>query len=133
MFVVCLSLFTTSFLFLDVTHSCEFITKWKPQNVGNNLVSITGVHEYVKARLSLQSNCIGTLVHPDTNVVFVLGKGDDDLSLKLKYILAQDRTKKLQACRELRKWIPKQCPTMIVSTTMLSENDKTVWNSSCID
>lgn len=120
-------LFSMSFLFLDVPQSCEFITRWKPQHVADNLVSVTGVHEYVKARLGLQSDCIGTLFHPNTDVVFVLGGRRDDLSVGLKYILAQDKTKKVDACRELRKWMPEH---MTINTSSLSEADLAVWDNS---
>ena len=118
-----------SFLFVDVLHSRKLLTRWKPQFAAETLLSVINVQEYVNARISMESDCIGSLISEQGEVMFVLGPQDED-RIPIKCIVAQSTERKLQVCRELRAWILVYCPHIRLDTHALTENDKLFWELS---
>ena len=118
------------FLFLDVRNTRHYLNRWRPQYAAERLVSVTDLQDYVKARLSLETDCLGSLISAD--VVFVLGT-KSTFTIYLKYILAQDRTKKIDACRDLRSWVSENCPMIELNSSYLPDSDRTAWEVSQYD
>jgi|MDTB01.3.fsa_nt_gb hypothetical protein len=119
-----------SFLFLDVCNTRHYLNRWRPQYAAERLVSVTDLQDYVKARLSLETDCVGSLISDD--VVFVLST-ENTFTIHLKCILAQDRTKKIDACRDLRSWVSDNCPMIELNSSYLPESDRTAWEVSKYD
>ena len=117
-----------SFLYLDVTQSKSYLNRWRPQFAADRLVSVTSVSDYVRARISLENDSMGSLVSEQGDVVFVLGK-EDGFTVPLLSILAQDVGTKLEACRDLRAW------NHITEwdASLLGEEDTTIWEVSQYD
>lgn len=117
-----------SFLYLDVTQSKSYLNRWRPQFAADRLVSVTSVSDYVRARICLENDSMGSLVSKQGDVIFVVGKGEG-FTVPLLSILAQDVGTKLDACRDLRAWnhITKWDPTL------LGEEDTTIWEVSQYD
>ena len=115
------------FVFMDVFHSRAFLNRWKPQFSSDmGILSTTNVGDYIRARILLEVDSMGTLVSEDQTFLFVLGR-ESGQRVPIKCILSQDQLK-IDACRALRQWTDEriiQC-----DATPLRGDDRLSWELS---
>lgn len=121
------------FLFLDAPTATRYMDRWKPQNVAGQIVSVSGVNAYARARIQLRDpKCVGMLVNV-RNVGYVIHKRDD--TYKLASCLWASGTPSLQEFRDLREW----CECMLSSDAFLDgtqlddELERELWELSLLD
>jgi hypothetical protein len=125
-------------LYLDADASKSYLrSKWKPQFVCGQLVSIADVNSIVNAHVALQSStCTGSLVSKDDSTMFFIGDNEGDVvsvphRITLHAVLTRSRSDQLRAFRKLRLWLDGM--GVEVNVDMLKEEDRSLWNVSEFD
>ena len=83
--------------------SIALSTRWKPQRIGAEVVSLTGVRNYVTARIQLMSNVSGTagILDDQFNLFVVVTDGPN---VSVKAVLWSHHTARIEAFSNLRQW-----------------------------
>lgn len=119
-----------SFLFLTSSDASLFVERWRPQNVAGNIVSVSGVNSYARARITLRDpKCVGMLVNV-RNVGYVVHKTGD--AYNIASCLWPKGTPSLQEFRDFREW----CSVMDVNVGADGLQDpveRDLWNISMFD
>lgn len=115
----------TPHLFMDTDAARAYIGRWKPQVIGDTVVSITGISPYTRAMTRASENaCMGLLCN-ERNVAYVLqrmGDGDDALVA----VLWSTPHASLEDFRDLREWYVhhgKRLPRV----HLLDETERDLW------
>ena len=94
--------------FLVPEHAQQFASRWKPQLVSQNIVSLTGLNEYTCARIDLQdTQCVGAIAQMEEGqgrtALYVLQR-DEGKNVHVTSILWCTTARKLGSMCALRRW-----------------------------
>ena len=121
----------TPHLFLDTEAARAYIGRWKPQVVGDTVVSLTGIASYTRAMTRASENsCVGLLCN-ERNVAYVLQRfGDGDNALVA--VLWNTPTASVEDFRDLREWYA-HYDTRPPHVHLLDEDERDLWSVSACD
>ena len=120
------------FLFLDPSNAGCFVGRWRPQLVAEQIVSVSGVNAYSRARIKLRHpDCVGMLINVN-NVGYILHKTDE--TYEIASCLWPSGSPTLQAFRELREWCDCMIPDIEVRAARLEDTvERELWELSVFD
>ena len=91
-------------MWMSNLHSKAYVEKWKPQLIGDSLVSLSGVKEYTGIMLKLSSDVESTgLVRIDANDVLYLVKTNNH-TIYLEDVLWGKQNNKKDMFGDFREW-----------------------------
>lgn len=123
----------TSFLFLDTSDAKLFLGRWRPQLVGGDLVSISGINPYANARIKLNSpSCVGMLVNI-RNAGYVVYKSSHK-SYQIACCVWPTNAPSLEEIRDLRHWCDCVIPEVSLDGKLLKGTlEGELWDLAVID
>jgi hypothetical protein len=102
------------FLYLDQQGAAAMLGRWKPQAVAGNLVSVTGVERYARARIELEREGTGALVHlspQDTLDLFVVHTAANETTIEAVVWHAAYH-QRIDRFHRLRQWHARHFPNL---------------------
>ena len=126
-----------NFLYVDRVGARSLLTRWKPQTAAGNLVSVTGVERYARARIELERDeTMGAFYDPDPGNLFVVCHTDDYTTF-LEAVVWCGGTDDRVACtrfRAFRAWYARSFPdATLVGDHLSNDADRVRWISSGYD
>lgn len=116
-------------LHMDAARAQAMLDMWKPQVVVGNLVSVTGIRAYAKARISLERHATGVLVREDQTLFVV--RCDNRSTVVHAALWRSPRAPRARRFRELRQWHSHHFPEVsLVVAADLDEKDEAAWRAS---
>tara|TARA_Y100000739_G_C20252015_1_gene303776 strand:- start:67 stop:417 length:351 start_codon:yes stop_codon:yes gene_type:complete len=112
-------------MWLNNKHSKQYAEKWKPQLLGESLVSLSGVKEYTGVMLKLSSDHTNTgLIRTDANDVLYVIKTENNNTIHLEDVLWGKQNDKKYMFNDLKEW----CETFdFTICANLSGIDQDLW------
>ena len=112
-------------LWMSNTHSKSYAEKWKPQLIGDSLVSLSGVKEHTGVMLKLSSDNENTgLIRTDANDIMYIVKTKND-TIYIEAVLWGKKNYKKNMFDDLREW----CDTFgfTVCANLKDRVDQDIW------
>ena len=112
-------------IWMSNVHSKTYVEKWKPQLIGESLVSLSGVKEYTEVMLKLSSDDKNTgLVRIDANDVLYIVKTNNE-TIYLEDVLWGKKNNKKDMFSDFKEW----CDTFgfVVCPNLKDSIDKEIW------
>ena len=107
-------------LYLNKEHAKQFLTKWKPQIVANNILSVSGVQSYTNAVIALENTCNGALVRFDDAPSFFVITNQNNVTIVSASILCSSSTGK-EIMYDLRVWHENTFPDVVLINGQLDD------------
>ena len=121
---------------MDATSAASFSTRWRPQIVAGNIVSVTGVDRYVNARIALQdSRCAGAVLQRSDSghaSLYIL-KRDDRKQLHISCILWHPHKRMLMDMIHLRKWHEQRFHDDLYGWSLKDAVERDLWELTSYD
>jgi hypothetical protein len=120
----------TNYLFLNTHDANKFLERWRPQLVASQLVSVTGINSYSRARIQLSyPNCVGMLINA-RNMGIVLHKKNETV-YQLGCCLWPSGSPIIDEFREFREWCDCMLPLIHMDGDILQDDDeRELWTLS---
>jgi len=122
----------TPYLFLNTPDANAFLERWRPQLVATQLVSITGINSYSRARIQLSyPDCVGMLVNA-RNMGIVLHKKNETV-YQIGCCLWPTGTPTIDEFRDFREWCDCMLPAVHVDVVLQDDTEREMWTLSKYD
>ena len=121
------------FLFLSPSDASEYVGRWRPQIVAGQILSVSGVNAYTRARIKLRDpECVGMLVNIRNTGYVVHRTGET--SYEVASCLWSGDTPSLQEFRDLREWCDCMLSHAHVGAERLDDElERELWELSTLD
>lgn len=121
--------------YLNRVDAISILGKWKPQVVGDSLVSLTGVSAYTRARIALENDLSsGGIVSPSMDLFVASFENNPRMTRLLVVMWSSPEAPKTERFRDLRRWYDAEFPDSCVSGDSIEEDeDRTLWELSDFD
>lgn len=121
------------FLFLAPSDASLFVGRWQPQIVAGQILSVSGVNAYARARIMIRDpECVGMLVNLRNTAYVVHGTGES--SYQVASCLWAGGTPSLQEFRHLREWCDCMLSDAYVGAERLEDElERELWELSMFD
>jgi hypothetical protein len=119
----------------DHAATASLVNKWKPQVVGGQLTSLTGVHQYARARIGLERGGASTLgILDDEFNLFVVSQSTPNVTVVTNALWASPDVDKVARFRRLRQWHEYHFLSATISgAEMENDEDRAMWLLSQAD
>jgi hypothetical protein len=119
-------------LFLDPSDAGCFLGRWRPQLVAEQIVSVSGVNSYARARINLRHpDCVGMLTNVD-NVAYIIHRTNQ--TYEIVCCLWPSGSPTLQAFRDLREWCICTIPDIEFNAERLDDTtERNLWELSVFE
>lgn len=123
----------TSFLYLDPNAARKYVRRWRPQQLGDTLVSVSGIHCYTRAIIQLhKEDCIG-MVSNVRDVAFVLhGGGDRDPFRDFVACCLWRTGPSVEEFRDLHEWYETMMPKgrILDGSLLFDQVEREMWREA---
>ena len=113
MFLMAVFAIVVPHLYLNKEHAKQLLTKWKPQIVAGNIISVTGVQAYANAVIAMEQTCSGALVRFDAAPSFFVVKNDNNVTIVSARIVSSAYATTV-IMHDLRSWHEKMFPDAVL-------------------
>ena len=124
------------FLYVDRAAAQDLLWRWKPQVAAGNIVSVTGVKRYARARIELErADPMGALVDvAQGGHLFVVHHAAPNATVLEAVVWAHPDADRAARFRALRAWHAGTFPGAVLSADELADDeDRTMWYVSEYD
>ena len=123
------------FLFLDPTDAVRFTQRWRPQSIAGQVVSVSGMHAYFRARIQLRHpDCVGMLSNIRNTGFIIEQSNATSNTYTLVACLWSSGTPSVEEFRDLREWCEFAMPGVILCASGIDdEMERELWELSSFD
>lgn len=116
-------------MYLSKTQLVSFLARWRPQVAAGQLISVTGVHEYTRARIKLaDSDRGGGLLAPESHLFIVNTRPMNTEIKACLWVGDPSYDHRRRALCSLREWHAEQFPDVCLTYDSSSESrELSIW------
>lgn len=123
-------------VYLDASSAGAFASHWRPQLVAGNIMSVSGLNMYTRARIALSDKrCAGAVVQYSScgrPCMFLLERNDVD-QLHISCILWHPSNSMLQDMRALRTWYEMRFSDELYGGSRMESTERDTWDITSYD
>jgi len=116
--------------YLDRGAAISFLHKWKPQVVGESLVSVTGVDSYTRARIALECDLSSGVLVGESMDTFVASFAQKNRTKIIAVLWSSPDAPKIERFRALRVWHYNNFPSLSMDGSSINDDDHDPWQTS---
>lgn len=113
----------------DKAATASLLTWWKPQIVGGEIASLTGVFQYTRARIGLERAKRTSGILDDDFNLYVVSHSVPNATMLVAALWSSPQADKLDRFRRLRRWHEHNFgdTTLLSGDGLEDEEDKSLW------
>lgn len=119
-------------MYVDPAEARLLTKRWKPQLVGTSLVSMTGMHPYTRALITISNKRCTGMIFSEDSMAYVMHGDESRKDGRIVAILWNEAVPSVEPLRNLRAWY-EDLNLNVPDTEGLDAVEEDLWNMSCMD